>query len=342
MVPVSVAPANQYADTPSGIPDPTTAGPSWIQIGTEGGFTPAPVVIPPKPIGYNLDPAYFNFGIVNQHSLFLMAAERSDVVVDFSAFAGKTLILYNDSPAPVPAGAAPYDYYTGDGNLVSVPGVAEVAPIGGFGTAAVLFAVTAPAFFKLGSEFMPPLYEEAMFYMPSTMPGISIGEAQRVLQVSDRLIKSFPEVDRVLGKAGRAETSTDPAPLSMLETVITLKSRSQWRHVPTWYSSWAPEFVKPLLRHITPDTISPEQLVDQLDASLQLPGVSNAWTMPIKARIDMLSTGIRTPVGLKIHGDDLEKIELIGSQLEQALRSVEGTRSVFAERTAKGYFLDFD
>ncbi len=128
MVPVSVAPANQYADTPSGIPDPATAGPSWIQIGTEGGFTPAPVVIPQKPIGYNLNPAYFNFGIVNQHSLFLMAAERSDVIVDFSDYAGKTLILYNDSPAPVPAGAAPYDNYTGDGNLMDSGGAPNTQP----------------------------------------------------------------------------------------------------------------------------------------------------------------------------------------------------------------------
>ncbi len=128
MVPVSVAPANQFADTPSGIPDPATAGPPWIQIGTEGGLTPAPVVIPPQPIGYNLDPAYFNFGIVNQHSLFLMPAERADVVVDFSAFAGKTLILYNDSPAPVPAGAAPYDNYTGDGNLMDSGGAPNTLP----------------------------------------------------------------------------------------------------------------------------------------------------------------------------------------------------------------------
>jgi len=128
MVPVSVAPANQYADTPSGIPDPTTAGPPWIQIGTEGGFTPAPVVIPQQPIGYNLDPAYFNFGIVNQHSLFLMPAERADVIVDFSAYAGKTLILYNDSPAPVPAGAAPYDNYTGDGNLMDSGGAPNTQP----------------------------------------------------------------------------------------------------------------------------------------------------------------------------------------------------------------------
>ena len=210
------------------------------------------------------------------------------------------------------------------------------------GTAVALLAVTVPVYFRLGSEFMPPLYEEALFYMPSTMPGISIGEAQRALQVTDRLIKQFPEVDRVLGKAGRAETSTDPAPLSMFETVITLKPRAQWRRVPTWYSSWAPEFLRPVLRHFTPDTISPEQLVDQMNAALNLPGVSNAWTMPIKARIDMLSTGMRTPVGLKIHGDDLEKIEQIGSQAEQVLGSVKGTRSVFAERTAEGYFLDFD
>jgi FtsP/CotA-like multicopper oxidase with cupredoxin domain len=128
MVPVSVSPANQYADTPSGIPDPGTAGPPWIQIGTEGGFTPAPVVIPQQPFGYNLDPAYFNFGIPNQHSLFLMPAERSDVIVDFSAYAGKTLILYNDSPAPVPAGAAPYDNYTGDGNLMDSGGAPNTQP----------------------------------------------------------------------------------------------------------------------------------------------------------------------------------------------------------------------
>lgn len=128
MVPVSVAPANQYADTPSGIPDPTTAGPPWIQIGTEGGFMPAPVVVPQQPIGYNLDPAYFNFGIVNQHSLFLMPAERADVIVDFSNFGGKTLILYNDSPAPVPAGAAPYDFFTGDGNLMDGGGAPNTQP----------------------------------------------------------------------------------------------------------------------------------------------------------------------------------------------------------------------
>ena len=209
-------------------------------------------------------------------------------------------------------------------------------------TAALLFAATMPVFFALGSEFMPPLYEEALFYMPSTMPAISIGEAQRLLQATDRVMRQFPEVDHVAGKAGRAETSTDPAPLSMLETVITLKPRSQWRKVPTWYSAWSPGWLKPLFRRFTPDTISPEQLVEQLNAALKLPGVSNAWTMPIKARVDMLSTGIRTPAGLKIQGDDLEKIQATGLQVEALLRSVKGTRSVFAERTAEGYFLDFD
>ena len=210
------------------------------------------------------------------------------------------------------------------------------------GTAVALMVVTVPVFFALGSEFMPPLYEEALFYMPTTMPGISIGEAQRLLQTTDRLIKQFPEVDRVLGKAGRAETATDPAPLSMLETVITLKPQSEWRKKKTWYSSWSPEWLKPVFRRFTPEHISPEELVDQLNAALRIPGVSNAWTMPIKARIDMLSTGIRTPVGLKIHGDDLHKIEEIGAQVEALLPSVKGTRSVFAERTAQGYFLDFE
>ena len=128
MVPVSVAPANQFADTPSGIPDPATKGPDWIQIGTEGGFMPKPVVVPQQPIGWNLDPAYFSFGMVNQHSLFLGSAERADVVVDFSAYAGKTLILYNDSPAPVPAGAPPYDYYTGNGNQMDGGGAPNTQP----------------------------------------------------------------------------------------------------------------------------------------------------------------------------------------------------------------------
>ncbi|MDF1554553.1 MAG: CusA/CzcA family heavy metal efflux RND transporter [Deferrisomatales bacterium] len=206
----------------------------------------------------------------------------------------------------------------------------------------VLLAATVPIYRGLGSEFMPPLDEGSILYMPTTMPGISIGEAQKLLQVTDRIIKTFPEVDRVLGKAGRAETSTDPAPLSMLETVITLKPKSEWRSVPTWYSEWAPEWLKALLRRVTPDHISSEQLVSELNQALQLPGVSNAWTMPVKGRIDMLTTGMRTPVGLKISGADLGVIEQIGTQIEALLPAVRGTRSVFAERTSGGYFLDVE
>jgi Cu(I)/Ag(I) efflux system membrane protein CusA/SilA len=210
------------------------------------------------------------------------------------------------------------------------------------GVAFALVLMTVPVFNRLGSEFMPPLDEGALFYMPTTMPGISIGEAQKLLQSSDRMIKQFPEVDRVLGKAGRADTATDPAPLSMLETVITLKPTSEWRRVPTWYSSWAPEWLKPVFRHITADHISSEELVNQLNTALTYPGVSNAWTMPIKARIDMVTTGIRTPVGLKVSGADYKVIEAIGTRIEALLPSVRGTRNVFAERTGGGYFLDVE
>jgi len=206
--------------------------------------------------------------------------------------------------------------------------------------AALIVLVTAPVFMKLGSEFMPPLDEGAIFYMPTTMPGISITEAQKLLQVTDRIIKQFPEVDRVLGKAGRAETSTDPAPLSMLETVVMLKPESEWRKVGTWYSAWAPEWLNGILQRITSDHISREELVNRLNDALKIPGLSNAWTMPIKARIDMLTTGIRTPVGIKITGADLKVIERIGTKVEEHLLSVKGTRSVFAERTGGGYFLD--
>ena len=149
-------------------------------------------------------------------------------------------------------------------------------------------------------------------------------------------------MDRVFGKAGRAETATDPAPLSMLETVITLKPTSEWRTVPRWYSGWAPGWMKGILRRVWPDRISQEELVEQLNEALKIPGLSNAWTMPIKARIDMLTTGIRTPVGLKIAGADLKVIEEIGAQVEAILPSVPGTRGVFAERTGGGYFLDFE
>ena len=204
----------------------------------------------------------------------------------------------------------------------------------------LLVVVTIPVFRNLGSEFMPPLDEETLFFMPTTMPGISITEAQNLLQKTDEIIKQFPEVDRVLGKAGRADTSTDPAPLSMLETVITLKPKSAWRRAGTWYSAWAPEWLKDILRHITPDHISRQELVNQLNEALRIPGLSNAWTMPIKARLDMLTTGIRTPVGIKISGADLRLIEQIGAKVEKYLQIVEGTRSVFAERTGGGYYID--
>lgn len=205
-----------------------------------------------------------------------------------------------------------------------------------------LMILTVPIYFKLGSEFMPPLEEGSILYMPTTMPGISITEARKVLQVTDRIIKQFPEVQYVLGKAGRAETSTDPAPLSMLETVIILKPKAEWRKVDTWYASWAPEWMKGLLRRITPDHISQEELISQMNEGLKITGLANSWTMPIKGRFDMLSTGLRTPVGLKITGKDLETIEQIGGRIESLLPSVSGTRSVFAERTAGGYFIDFE
>ena len=208
--------------------------------------------------------------------------------------------------------------------------------------ALALMIITVPVYFKLGSEFMPPLEEGSILYMPTTMPGISVTEAQKVLQVTDRMIKQFPEVKTVLGKAGRAETSTDPAPLSMLETVIILKPKSEWRKAETWYSSWAPDWAKTLFRHITPDHMPQQELIRQMNDALKIPGLANSWTMPIKGRFDMLSTGLRTPVGLKITGDDLDTIEEIGARIESLLPAVKGTRSVFAERTASGYFLDVD
>ncbi len=207
--------------------------------------------------------------------------------------------------------------------------------------AVVVTVVTVPVYQRLGSEFMPPLDEGTLLYMPSTLPGLSVTQAQQLLQVQGRLIKQFPEVERVFGKAGRAETSTDPAPFSMMETVITLKPHDQWRRVPTWYSEWAPTWVTPLLRRITSDRISTDQLVSELNEAVKIPGVSNAWTMPIKARTDMLTTGVRTPVGIKIYGSDIKEIERIGTQIEGVLPMVQGTRSAFAERTSGGYFVDF-
>lgn len=210
--------------------------------------------------------------------------------------------------------------------------------------AVAMVVVTVPIYQQLGSEFMPPLDEGTLLYMPSTLPGISVTEAQKLMQIQNRIIKKFPEVLTVMGKSGRAETSTDPAPFSMMETIIVLKPQDQWRKVDTWYStwSWAPRWLKAAFGHITPDHISTEQLVEEMNAALSMPGVSNAWTMPIKARIDMLTTGVRTPVGIKVYGSDLKQIEKIGTEIEGMLPKVRGTRSVFAERTGGGYFLDFD
>ena len=178
--------------------------------------------------------------------------------------------------------------------------------------ALIILALTVYPFMKLGTEFMPPLYEGTLFYMPVTVPAISISEASRLLLMQDRLIKEIPEVAQVFGKAGRAETATDPAPLEMFETVINLKPESEWRKEDTWYSSWSPDWVKNILRPIWPDNISSDQIKDELNDALSIPGVTNSITMPIKARIDMNATGIRTRVGIKILGPDLNTMEAIG------------------------------
>ena len=172
---------------------------------------------------------------------------------------------------------------------------------------------------RLGSEFMPPLDEGDLMYMPTTYPGISVDKAREVLQQTNRLIASVPEVKRVFGKIGRAETATDPAPLSMIETVIQLKPREEWR-----------------------DGMTPEGLRAELDRTARLPGLTNAWVMPIKTRIDMLATGIKTPVGIKVAGPDLAVIERIGMDLERALSNVRGTASVYSERVAGGRYVEVD
>jgi copper/silver efflux system protein len=204
--------------------------------------------------------------------------------------------------------------------------------------------LTIPIFNRLGSEFMPPLNEGTLLYMPTTLPGISVTQTERLLQVMDKKLKSFPEVSRVFGKAGRAETATDPAPFSMMETVVELKPESEWPKVPRWYSARAPNWLQGILRRAWPDHKSMDELIygpGGMNEALQLPGVSNAWTMPIKARIDMLTTGVRTPVGIKIMGADLAEVQKLGEHIEVLLKDVPGTKSVFAERAAGGYFLDF-
>ncbi len=182
----------------------------------------------------------------------------------------------------------------------------------------VLMAVTLWPAAKIGSEFMPPLYEGDLLYMPTTFPGISVTKAKELLQQTDRIIRTFPEVHHVFGKIGRAETATDPAPLTMIETTITLKPEEEWR---------------PGMTH--------EKLVEELDAAIRFPGLTNAWTMPIKTRIDMLATGIKTPVGVKIMGDDLDTLVRLGEQVESAVSRVPGTLSAFAERITGGNYFDY-
>ncbi|MBI3206409.1 MAG: efflux RND transporter permease subunit [Myxococcales bacterium] len=210
----------------------------------------------------------------------------------------------------------------------------------GLALAAILTSI--PVYLKLGSEFMPPLREGTILYMPSAVePGMSVGEAQKALQVQDKILMRFPEVKRVFGKAGRSNSSTDPAPFTMMETTIILQPESKWREKPRWYSSWAPTWLKPALRPFWRDRISQEELENEMNAALQLPGISNAWTMPIKGRLDMLSTGIRTPIGIKVSGAELGTIERVAQEVEAVIKKLPGTRSVYAERVAGGYFVDF-
>ncbi|MCF6178938.1 MAG: efflux RND transporter permease subunit [Geopsychrobacter sp.] len=198
---------------------------------------------------------------------------------------------------------------------------------------------------QMGSEFMPPLYEGDLLYMPTTLPGISVTKAKELMQQTDRIIKQFPEVHHVFGKVGRAETATDPAPLSMMETTIMLKPEEEWRKVDVerFYRDW-PDWVKPPLRWIWPEqaTITVDQLIKKFDDEIKFPGVTNAWTMPIKTRIDMLSTGIKTPVGIKVMGDDLNVLSDIGQQIEAVVGEVPGTLSVYSERVVGGNYLDFE
>lgn len=183
--------------------------------------------------------------------------------------------------------------------------------------AVVIMALTIIPFKKLGTEFMPPLYEGTLFYMPVTVPGASISEVTRLIHIQDMLLKNIPEVAQVFGKAGRAETATDPAPLEMFETIVNLKPESEWR-----------------------PGMDVEKLKNEMNDALQIPGVANSFTMPIKARIDMLATGIRTPVGVKVLGPKLEELDRISRQVEDAFKDIPGTRSAYAERVTTGYFLD--
>ena len=210
------------------------------------------------------------------------------------------------------------------------------------GPMAVLSAL--PIATRLGSEFMPPLDEGDLLYMPTTFPNISIEEARNQLQRQDAILRSFPEVESVLGKTGRAETPTDPAPLAMVETVVRLRPRAAWRtkYLRRWYVGRTPTSWRPLLSRIWPEFVpmTREDLVVEMNARMQLPGWTNAFTQPIRNRVDMLTTGIRTPIGIKVYGTDLAQIERVGTALERVVHRVPGTRSVLFERAVGGLYVD--
>ena len=212
---------------------------------------------------------------------------------------------------------------------------------------AVVLAVTIIPVRNIGSEFMPPLNEGDLLYMPTTDPGISITKARELLQQTDKIIRTFPEVERVFGKIGRAETATDPAPLSMIETTITLKQQDDWprrKIVSRWYSGWMPHWLTTPFRWIWPEhrAVTMDELVAELNAAIQFPGLTNAWTMPIKTRIDMLSTGIKTPVGIKLMGADLDTLNTLGARVQVIVQKLPGTLSAFADKVTGGNFLDFE
>jgi Cu(I)/Ag(I) efflux system membrane protein CusA/SilA len=186
---------------------------------------------------------------------------------------------------------------------------------------------------NIGSEFMPPLYEGDLLYMPTTFPGISPTKARELLQTTDKLIRRFPEVRQVFGKIGRAETATDPAPFDMIETTIMLKPEEEWPNV---------DINDDQGKVIAHRRRTPDELIDALNAAVQIPGLNNAWTMPIKTRIDMLATGIKTPVGIKVAGPDLARLEQIASDIEAVVKTVPGTLSAFAERTMGGNYIEFN
>src|SRR5207237_3526477 len=180
----------------------------------------------------------------------------------------------------------------------------------------IFLVITLPLTLKIGSQFMPPLFEGSALYMPTALPGISIGQASQLLQEQDRIIRTFPEVETVFGTIGRSDSATDNAPLDMYDTTVMLKPRNQWR-----------------------PGMTSERLVQEMDAKLQFPGLSNTWTMPVENRLDMELTGIKTPVGLKIQGPDLGEIQRIGGQIQEILSGLPGTRGAIAERVAQGLYV---